>query len=372
MTCISSCLSCHAVVLICYNCSQLCAYTIFDCFIDHKVYPLAEETPWGIAKVEALSISDANISNRKICIIDSGYDLNHTDLPSGPSVTGYEGDLTPFPWYEDGCTHGTHVTGIIAAIGGNDEGVKGVIRNGQANLHIVRMFKDDCRFAWGSQVAAAADICADEGSDVINMSLGCSGSPICYSEVEREVYRRLYEEENVLVVAAAGNNGNTDYSYPASYDNVLSVGATDIDDVIADFSQYNDMVDVSAPGVGVKSTITGNNYAIYDGTSMASPHTAGVAALIWSHHPNMTNSMIREALVETALDLGAPGRDDFYGHGRIRAVEALEYLNVSIACLQYAFGLSFANRWELLSLFSRNSQQHMNLLHLQQAPQWKL
>lgn len=292
---------------------------------DTKKTLFAEDTPWGIERVAALSVSDEFVSNQKICIIDTGYDLGHEDLPGAPEVvSGYSGELSPYPWNQDGVGHGTHVAGTIAAIGGNDKGVVGVIRNAQANLYIVRVFNDYGNWVWGSILAAAADICADAGSNVINMSVGCND---CYSQLEEEVFQRLYDEENILSIAASGNAGTTQYSYPASYDSVVSVGATNRSNGVAWFSQHNDAVDLSAPGVDVKSTTPDNTYSTYTGTSMASPHVAGVAALIWSHHPELNNTVIRQALEATALDLGDPGRDDYFGHGLINASAAVEYLN---------------------------------------------
>ena len=109
---------------------------------------MAESIPYGIESVKAEIVSDSAVSNRKVCIIDTGYDLGHPDLASDPSiVTGYEGPFTAGPWSTDGNGHGTHVAGTIAAIGNNGQGVVGVNRNGQLKLHIVRVFGNDCKWA---------------------------------------------------------------------------------------------------------------------------------------------------------------------------------------------------------------------------------
>jgi subtilisin family serine protease len=112
---------------------------------DSLFYMNAEQIPYGIDTVEALAVSDDNVSNRKVCILDTGYDITHPDLTSDTAiVTGYTGSNSagPRPWTYDGHGHGTHVAGTIAAIGSNNKGVVGVNRNGQLKLHIVKVFGD--------------------------------------------------------------------------------------------------------------------------------------------------------------------------------------------------------------------------------------
>lgn len=292
--------------------------------LDSKVFLYGEEVPYGINKVKALSVRDKDVSNRKVCIIDTGFDINHPDLASDPSVvTGYEGPFSAGPWDSDNNGHGTHVAGTIAAIGENDKGVVGVNRNGELKLHIVRVFGRRGTWAWKSTLVSAMEACVDAGSNIISMSLG---GPVS-SRLEEEALKRMYEEDNVLVVAAAGNDGNTRYSYPASYSSVVSVAATDRNNNLASFSQRNDQVDIAAPGVDVLSTKAGGGYIAYSGTSMACPHVSGVAALIWSMYPEKTAREIRAVLEASAEDLGPSGRDDSYGHGLIRADFAAQFLD---------------------------------------------
>lgn len=220
--------------------------------MDTKVYLQAEQTPYGITKVHALDVPDTDVSNRKVCIIDTGYDITHPDLASDANtVTGYSGSFSAGAWDYDGHGHGTHVAGTIAAIGGNDEGVVGVNRNGQVKMHIVKVFNNSGNWAWGSSLIAAVEACVDSGSNIVSMSLGGGG----FLQSEYDAYKRIFTEDDVLLVAAAGNGGNTAYSYPASYDYVMSVAATDSNDNVASFSQKNDQVDIAAPGVGVLSTL---------------------------------------------------------------------------------------------------------------------
>jgi len=307
---------------------------------DHKVYMMQtnyEPTLWGLTMVQAQDVDASNVSNRKVCVIDTGYDLNHPDLQQ-TNVNGYNGSFgsNAGPWYEDGNGHGTHVAGTIAALG-NGVGVVGVVPTGTMGLHIVRVFGDDGRWAWSSSLVAAVEACAEAGSDVVNMSLGGGGSSI----FEAEAYERIYREDDVLLVAAAGNFGNSQYSYPASYTSVMSVGAVDSSKNHVSFSQFNNQVDISAPGKDILSTFPNNAYAYMSGTSMATPHVAGVAALVWSHFPGLKAQQIRKAIEQTAEDRGSQGYDNYYGHGISRAKAAFDDLqsgNIPSVCTDTVAG----------------------------------
>lgn len=172
-----------------------------------------------------------------------------------------------------------------------------------------------------SNILRGAQGCREMGARVISMSLG---GPY-YSALEEEAYETLYNE-GFLVIAAAGNDGNCASSYPASYPTVLSVAAVDSDRRLASFSQCNTQVELAGPGVDVLSTYPNNRYATLSGTSMATPHVAGVAAEVWSHFPNCTNNQIRNVLLATAQDLGDGGYDKCYGYGLVQAKAAYDLL----------------------------------------------
>jgi len=137
----------------------------------------------------------------------------------------------------------------------------------------------------------------------------------------------LYENEDILFVAAAGNGGSSSKLYPASYPALMSVAAIDSNKNKASFSQYNDQVEISAPGVSVKSSLPNDKYASWSGTSMATPHVAGVAGLLWMYFPECKNYQIRNVLAATAEDLGDGGCDTKYGHGLVQAKKAYELLS---------------------------------------------
>ncbi|WP_330543680.1 S8 family peptidase [Aeromonas hydrophila] len=289
---------------------------------DAKRYASAETLPYGIPMVQAPQLSDAAAGEVLVCIIDSGYSGGHPDLPHGAQVQG-SNDAGTGSWSSDENGHGTHVAGTIAAVGGNDLGVVGVLPNQSVPLQIVKVFGAN-GWAYSSNLVGALNACKQGMSNrgftrmVINMSLGGSVP----SKTEEQAFNQAYGQ-NVLSVAAAGNAGNTSKSYPASYSSVVSVAAIDANKQLASFSQRNDQVELAAPGVSVLSTVP-TGYAYYSGTSMATPHVVGVAALVWSQRLECSNDQLRQTLRSSAQDLGALGRDNSYGYGLVQAKAAAD------------------------------------------------
>lgn len=409
---------------------------------DAPRYALGQSVPYGVPMVQAPDAVavGADGSGIKVCVIDSGIKSDHEDF-AGVSMTGHASSGQT--WSDDSCGHGTHVAGTIAAVD-NNAGVIGV-SPGQVSLHIVKVFDGaSCGWSYSSDLVDAANRCASAGAKIISMSLGGSFS----STTERNAFANL-DAQGILSIAAAGNDGNNRYSYPASYDSVMSVAAVDSTGAHASFSQYNDQVEIAAPGVGVLSTypfrdaavevgaasfivsalegspqlqrsgalvdgglctgsgswsgkvvlcqrgdisfadkvlnaqaggavaaIVYNNaaggfsgtlgttstsipsvsmsqedgqqlvagslgatgtvstvaendasgYAYLDGTSMATPHVSGVAALVWSANPAASNQDVRDALTLTAVDLGAAGRDNQFGYGLVQAFAAVSHI----------------------------------------------
>ncbi|MAI36230.1 S8 family serine peptidase [Alteromonas sp.] len=290
--------------------------------IDAKRKPMAQTTPYGYTMVQANQFGQADTTARKVCVIDTGYNLGHPDLPdTNNGVTGNANNAAVGNWYNDGNGHGTHVAGTIAAYD-NNEGVVGVYPG--VDLHIVKIFNDNGQWTYASDLIDAITQCQNAGSNVVNMSLG-GGSA---SATERDAMQS-FTDAGMLLVAAAGNDGNSGKSYPASYDAVMSVAAVDSNENRASYSQYNDQVEIAAPGSAVQSTYPTNTYAALSGTSMATPHVAGGAALVWSYFPQCTNNQIRNALNVTAQDKGSAGRDNFYGFGLMKLADAYNQLNTN-------------------------------------------
>lgn len=229
-------------------------------------YTLGQRVPYGISLVQADQLAGANLSSRKLCIIDSGYDRSHEDLSNGPEVTG-EYDSGTGWWYTDENHHGTHVAGTIAALN-NAKGVVGVSDNASLRLHIVKVFGAS-GWAYSSSLATAANKCKAAGANIISMSLG--GSRMV--KTEQRAFDSLYSG-GILSFAAAGNDGTTALSYPASYSSVVSVAALDENKNWASFSQYNSQVEIAAPGVGVLSTVpmgAGSSSALSVGSHSYAP-----------------------------------------------------------------------------------------------------
>jgi serine protease len=285
------------------------------------ITPMAQSTPYGITMVQANLVSDTNAANTKVCVIDTGYTLSHPDLPnSGVSGFAFSGHGN---WSSDGNGHGTHVAGTMVALN-NADGVVGVLPSAQADVHIVKIFNDSGNWTYASDLIDGIQSCKDAGAKVVNMSLGGSSS----SQTEQTAMTNFYNS-GMLLIAAAGNGGNTSLSYPASYDAVVSVAAVDSSRNLASFSQRNSQVELAGPGVSVNSTWNNGGYNSISGTSMASPHVAGVAALVWSNHPQCSAAQIRSALQVTAQDRGTTGRDTSFGFGIVQAKTAVDYLTTN-------------------------------------------
>jgi thermitase len=281
---------------------------------------------WGMTKIEAPAAWDITTGSGSvtIAIVDTGVDLFHPDI-SGKLVSGYDfvnNDNTP----QDDHGHGTHVTGIAAARTNNGTGVAGL--SWGAKIMPVKAL-DDYGNGGSEDVAEGVIYAANNGADIINLSLGGS-SPSSVLEDAVEYAHDL----GCIVVAATGNN-NSSVSYPARYPEVIAVAATDSSDQRASFSNYGPEVDVTAPGVSIRSTYWwgGSTYEWLNGTSQASPHVAGLAALIWSVNPGLSNTQVESIIKQTADDLGAAGRDNYYGFGRINARRALEATAPSLTVL---------------------------------------
>jgi thermitase len=250
-----------------------------------------------------------------LAVVDTGVDKNHPDVNDKllPGYDFYNNDSDP----DDDNGHGTHVSAIAAAETNNSEGVAGI--SWGAKVMPVKVLNSS---GSGTDLTVSKGIiyAADNGAKVINLSLGGG-----YSDTMKSAVDYAYNK-GCVIVAAAGNSGNNSYLYPASFDNVISVAATDSNDLRASFSNYNDKVDVAAPGVSILSAVLNGGYQSWSGTSMASPHVAGLAALVLSKDPSLTNQQVDQLIKQTADDVNGqtyPGNDVYLGAGRINVSRAL-------------------------------------------------
>ncbi|MBI2711652.1 MAG: S8 family serine peptidase [Bdellovibrio sp.] len=265
--------------------------------------------------------------------IDTGFDYNHTDLagnvwrnpnPSDKSdIAGFDfihNDGLPY----DDNGHGTHTAGTIGAVGGNGVGISGVIQ--KVSIMSLKFLSGQ-----GSGTTAdaikAIDYAVAHGAKILSNSWGGKGDPD--NKALGDAIERA-KEKDVLFVAAAGNDGTdndgSNPSYPAAFpnDNMLSVAATNSSDMMASFSNYGKKTThVGAPGEAVYSLMPGDKYKNLSGTSMACPHVAGAAALLWSYHPKWTYKQVKEVLMKTVDPLPALAEKTVTG-GRINVFKALQ------------------------------------------------
>ncbi|RMF33417.1 MAG: peptidase S8 [Chloroflexi bacterium] len=288
---------------------------------------------WNLRQIEApLGWALSTGSNGVvIAVLDTGVDLTHPDL-QGKLVAGYDfinNDSNP----SDDQGHGTHVAGIAAALSNNSRGIAGV--SWGARIMPVKVLGADGTGPT-SGIANGIIWATDHGADVINLSLGGSSSSATLQDAVNYAYN-----QGVLVVAAAGNwyqQGNP-VIYPAAYPHVVAVAATGDQNEHAYYSETGYYVDVAAPGGNPTGSNDNNanhwilstywrgagygDYLWVVGTSQATPHVAGLAALVWSVKPSLTNDQVEQLIENTAVDLGTPGRDDVFGYGRIDVYAAL-------------------------------------------------
>ncbi len=232
---------------------------------------IRSEIPWGINRVHAPAAWDyTEGAGVRVAVIDTGIDYTHPDL-AGKVDGGYNAitDSESPDSYMDDNGHGTHVSGTIAAIR-NGKGVVGVAP--RARLYAVKVLDQDGSGNL-SDVVKGIVWAANNGMQVANMSLG---APQGSDAMERAL--RYAKARNVVVVAAAGNSGGS-VGYPGAYPEVIAVSASDWNDKIAGFSSRGPEVKFIAPGVSVLSTMMGGDYGTMSGTSMATPHVTGLAAL---------------------------------------------------------------------------------------------
>jgi subtilisin len=262
-----------------------------------------QTTPPGITRVGGANGSASPI----VAVVDTGIDLTHPDLAA--NIIGNVNFASNGSGNDDN-GHGSHCAGTIAAIN-NTIGVVGVAPN--ARLLAVKVLD---RRGSGSYSAIASGInwAAQNGANILSMSLGGSATNSTMQNACNNA------AGSALLVAAAGNSGDcnlatNEISYPAYYGNVLSVGATSVDaasyDALMCFSNTNPDVELSAPGGSIYSTYKSGGYTTQSGTSMACPHVAGCAAVLWNGSANN----VRNTLINYADDRGPAGFDNGWGHG---------------------------------------------------------
>ncbi|MEK7373994.1 MAG: S8 family peptidase [Thermodesulfobacteriota bacterium] len=282
----------------------------------------AEVLPWGVDRIDAdLAWGTTTGDPVKVAILDTGIDLTHPDLAA--NVKGGVNTIYPLKSPNDDNGHGTHVAGIIAAQD-NEIGVIGVAP--KADLYAVKVLS---RTGSGylSDIIEGLDWSIQNKMQVVNMSLGTSSNVPSFYDAIKRAY-----QAGIVLVAAAGNDYGGAVNYPAAYPEVIAVSATGDNDQIASFSSVGPQVDLAAPGASIYSTYKGSTYKTLSGTSMASPHVAGAAALVlntavgaydldgdYAWDPNE----VKNKLEATAENLGLTVPNNLYGFGLVDAEKAV-------------------------------------------------
>ncbi len=279
-----------------------------------------------------------------VCVIDTGCETAHGDIASNvwinqgeipgngidDDANGYIDDINGWNFLfqndnvQDSWPHGIHVNGIIGAVGNNSTKVAGI--NWVTRLMQGKIF--DAGFGTWEAGAEATVYAADNGAKVTNNSWGDTGQgPSCYVDA-----MNYADSLDVLQVAAAGNQGDANEFWPAAYEPILAVSATDVNDNLAGFSSHGSWIDMSAPGQDIYNLWIGNGATWLSGTSMASPHVAGAGALIRSVNPQLRAREAFLVLRYHSDDLGGTGFDDSFGYGRLdirQAVDAARSIRLS-------------------------------------------
>lgn len=253
-----------------------------------------------------------------VAVVDSGISMSHPEF-SGRILTGYDyvnADTNP----SDDQGHGTHVAGIAAAAINNAEGIVGIAPG--VKLLPVKVLNAS-NVGTAANIASGITYATDHGAQVINLSLALTTD----SQVVLDAVRYAAAHD-VFMVAAAGNAGGGIPFYPAVYPETFAVAATTSSDVRYALSNFEDFVDIAAPGQDIWSSYwtaaNPNGYQVLSGTSMATPHVSGLAALLLSYNPTLKPADLRQIIQNSAHDLGDAGWDPYFGYGRIDAAAALD------------------------------------------------
>lgn len=277
--------------------------------------PYYAGSEWHLPKISAPSAWDfsTGASSVVLAVVDTGVQSSHPDL-AGRVLAGYDfanNDSDP----SDDNGHGTSVAGTAAAAGNDGIGVAGVAW--KVSILPVKVL-DAAGSGYYSSIANGITYAADRGARVINLSLGGTASS---TTLQSAVNYAL--GKGCVIVAAAGNNGNSTTVYPAAYANVIAVSALNNADALTSWSSYGSFVDLCAPGENITTTAPGSGYSTVSGTSFSSPIVAGVAALALSVNPALTNTKVGSLLTSNADDLGVLGYDIYFGAGRVNAARVL-------------------------------------------------
>ena len=281
---------------------------------------IKQEIGWGVKRIGADSFLDIEPKNRvRVGIMDTGIHLQHADLKDnikgGINVTGNSND------YSDDNGHGTHVAGIVGALN-NDIGIVGVMP--KVDLYAVKVFNSAGEGSL-SDIIRGLQWCINNKIKLVNMSFGSATDNATF----REVFKNA-EKAGVIMVVAAGNDGNDKIQFPAKYPETIAVSSLNEMNNISSFSSYGPEVNIIAPGEDIFSTWNNGGYKKMSGTSMAAPHVTGAIAQMLNHWGDLTPAQVRQLLKITTHRL--PLRSEQQGAGLI---DVSKVMRVNPRALQY-------------------------------------
>lgn len=298
------------------------SYYVRACYLPNDPEFLRRQwDKWVMYADEAWNITTGSAGVR-VAIADNGADYAHPDLAAnfvtgdlGYDFVSNDADPRPDDPSNPQAFHGTHVAGIVGA-GINDS--RGIAGWSRCQMLAVRVLNDSGS-GFTDDLAEGIRWAVDHNCKVVNMSLTASSAPTAVVDACNYAARN-----NVLLVAASGNEGSGSIGYPANLSTVIAVGSLGQDSRIASYSNFGPAQEVIAPGSVVYSTAPNGNYAIASGTSMAAPQVTGVAALMYAANSGLTAARARALLAAAAIDMGTPGRDVYHGYGLLSARRAVE------------------------------------------------
>ncbi|ERI95629.1 putative thermostable alkaline protease [Clostridiales bacterium oral taxon 876 str. F0540] len=276
---------------------------------------------WAISKIKGDEAWSALKQKKqiKVAVVDTGVDYNHPDLKNrvlkdeGYNFLDNNKDTMDDNW------HGTHVAGIIAADGANSIGITGVVGNADVKIIPIKVLDKNGQ---GSSdiIAKGIKYAADKEADIINFSVGFDVK----DEFIRQAIRYARTKGSFVVVSAGNNNINCDNSSPAGDEGAYTVSSINEYNEKSSFSNYGNSIKIAAPGENILSTIPKGDYDYKNGTSMAAPYIAGVAAMVKAQNPGLTPEDIEYILDKTADDIMEKGKDEETGYGLVNAKAAVE------------------------------------------------
>lgn len=295
---------------------------------------------WSLNKIKAPQAWDINPGGSAVvvAVIDNAIQTTHPDLTAN-MVAGKDmsdsADTDPNPPNAT-FAHGTHVAGIVGAVSNNIRGISSA-GNNKVKVMPIKATPDNglansIYFGYEGIVWAV-----DHGAKIISMSWGGQG----FSNVEKEIIDYAHSQ-GVVLVAAAGNDNSTTLTYPASYDHVISVASTDTNDVKSSFSTFNELVDISAPGRAILSTLPYDRYGNASGTSMATPLVAAYLGYLWSAFPSLTPAQLEQLMKSSADNIYGvnPTHINRLGAGRINLLNAVACQTEGLSNLSFTYGPS--------------------------------